>query len=74
MRAATRFYSVQANLQKNPIIETAQEFKIPLNTDLFAFVTYETSDNVYNLVHSSVPEQLKGKGLGTILAQVNYDK
>lgn len=71
MRSATRFFSAQSNIKSNLIIETPEQFKIPLNTDQFAFVTYKVLDNnVYDLVHSSIPEQFKGKGLGSILASV----
>lgn len=71
MRLATRFFSAQSNIKSNVIIETPDEFKIPLNTDHFAIVTYEVlDDNVYDLLHSSIPEQFQGKGLGNILAFV----
>lgn len=72
MRAATRFFSVQTNIKANPIIEMSGQFKIQLSTDHFALVTYQKVDNVYDLIHSSIPEQFKGKGLGSILAQVYY--
>lgn len=72
MRLSTRFFSAQSNIKSNFIIETPNQFKIPLNTDQFAFVTYKVLDNnVYDLLHSSIPEQFKGRGMGNILANVN---
>lgn len=71
MKAAKRFFSVQSNIKSNPIIEMPDQFKIMLNTDQFAFITYQKlSDDVYDLLHSSIPEQFQGKGLGGILGQV----
>lgn len=71
MRVATRFFSVQSYIKSNPIIEMTDQFRILLNTDDFACVTYKRlDDNTYDLLHSSIPEQYKGKGLGKILAQV----
>lgn len=48
---------------------STKSFVMKLNSDS-AIVTYEKEGNVYNLLESEVPESLRGKGLGTILAKV----
>lgn len=73
MRASTRILSQRAlhgHISNNPIRETSQQFKIELNTNSFGIVTYEKQDDIYDLVHSSIPEEYQGKGLGNLLATV----
>lgn len=71
MNTAARFFSVQSNIKSNPIIEKPTQFEIRLNNDQFAIVQYKKiNDNVYDLLHSSIPEHFQGKGLGSILGQV----
>lgn len=74
MKVATRFLSIRSNATTNPIIETADQFKIQLNSDKFGFIIYKKiGDNDYDLLHSSIPEEFQGKGLGSILGKVRYN-
>lgn len=70
----TRSMSQQAspiNVDALKIIHepSAKCFVMKLNSDS-ATVTYEKEGNIYNLLESEVPESLRGKGFGTILAKV----
>ncbi|KAJ8929564.1 hypothetical protein NQ314_017728 [Rhamnusium bicolor] len=75
MKAFSRFYSFRANLQTNPVVESVvtKEFKIKINGD-FATIDYnKIDDNTYDLVHSNIPKEFHGQGLGSILAQRVFD-
>lgn len=39
-----------------------------------AEVEYERRGNVYDLTHTSIPDELQGHGLGTILAEVDLSR
>ncbi|KAK4881229.1 hypothetical protein RN001_004548 [Aquatica leii] len=49
------------------------EFKLQLNANDVGIIEYQKKNNVYKLVHSSVPTQLQGQGYGRILAQKTFD-
>lgn len=46
-------------------------FVMPLDSTSRAYVAYLKRNNVYDLVHSSVPAEYQGHGYGKILAEVN---
>lgn len=74
MRSSARIVSQRAlhgNILSNPIRESASQFKIELNANSFGTVTYEKDNGIYDLVHSSIPEDYQGKGLGNVLATVS---
>ncbi|VEN63891.1 unnamed protein product [Callosobruchus maculatus] len=68
-----RFYTIRSNIINSAIIDCASKriFKVRLDgSENYATVGYEQiDDNTYNLVHTNIPEELQGRGLGTILAQ-----
>nr|CAH7756015.1 unnamed protein product [Callosobruchus chinensis] len=68
-----RFHSIKSSIINSAIIDCNPKriFKIPLDSsENYATVAYEQiDDNTYNLVHTTIPDELQGKGLGTILAQ-----
>ncbi|KAJ8937364.1 hypothetical protein NQ314_011910 [Rhamnusium bicolor] len=73
MKPCTRFNSVQTNLKINPIEDNSlgKQFVIKLDGERSATINYEKlSDNTYDLVHSSIPEEYQGLGLGRILAEL----
>lgn len=73
MKPCTRFNLIHSNIKENPVEQNllTKEFTIKLDENCVASVKYEIVDNdIYDLVHSSIPEQCQGLGLGHILAEV----
>lgn len=73
MKPCTRFHLIQNNIKENPVEHNSlsREFTIKLDETRVALVEYEVVDNdVFDLVHSSIPEEYQGLGLGHILAEV----
>ncbi|CAH1991872.1 unnamed protein product [Acanthoscelides obtectus] len=70
---SNRFLSMKSNLINSSIINCSSKmmFKVPLDSsDNVATIRYEQIDeNTFDLVHTDIPEELQGKGLGTILAE-----
>ena len=58
-------YNVINNIQR-------QQFQVQLNGEI-AFLEYRLHDDAIVLMHTEVPEQLGGRGLGTALAAAAFD-
>ncbi|CAG9772404.1 unnamed protein product [Ceutorhynchus assimilis] len=66
--------AIKRNLQTNPIVETNSQLTIQLEKGAEAYVAFEKVDeNTYNLVHTEIPEQYQGQGLGRELAKRIFD-
>ncbi|MEO5898899.1 MAG: GNAT family N-acetyltransferase [Ilumatobacteraceae bacterium] len=50
-----------------------KQLELPVD-DHLAFLTYTLDDGVLALVHTEVPEELGGRGLGGVLVQAALDK
>ncbi|KAK9880976.1 hypothetical protein WA026_014328 [Henosepilachna vigintioctopunctata] len=57
------------NLKNGNICNTGSSFKIKLNESQYAEVLYEKKGHIYDLQHTSIPEDYQGKGLGSIVAE-----
>lgn len=63
--------NVRYNLKTKPIIVGTNELSIELDSSTVATVSFVKVDHqTYDLVHTLIPEQLQGQGLGHIFAQV----
>lgn len=63
--------NVRHNLKTKPIIVGTNELTIELDSSTVATVSFVKLDHqTYDLVHTLIPEQLQGQGLGHIFAQV----
>ncbi|XP_060526990.1 tRNA-dihydrouridine(20a/20b) synthase [NAD(P)+]-like [Cylas formicarius] len=62
------------NLKNNPVQETSKQLAIEINSNVFATISFEKVDeNTYDLVHTTIPEELRGRGLGHIFAERIFD-
>ncbi|KAJ8941158.1 hypothetical protein NQ318_004279 [Aromia moschata] len=76
MKPRTRFSLIRSNLETSPLIENLikKQFQIKLDDERNATVNYrKLNDNTYDLVHSSIPEEYQGMGLGHTLAKRVFD-
>ncbi|AOE50696.1 GNAT family N-acetyltransferase [Kangiella sediminilitoris] len=46
-----------------------KRFIVPLEDDHKAVVSYEMQGDILKLVHSEVPEELRGKGYGSVMME-----
>lgn len=59
------------NLKYLPVVEKFNQLTIELNSDTVAAISYvKVNDQTYDLVHTLIPEQLQGQGLGHLFAEV----
>lgn len=66
--------NIKLNLTTKPILETANELTIQLDSTAAASVSFVRIDyRTYDLVHTLVPEQLQGQGLGHLFAERIFD-
>lgn len=66
--------NVRHNLKTKPIIVGTNELTIELDSSTVATVSFVKLDHqTYDLVHTLIPEQLQGQGLGHIFAQRIFD-
>ncbi|HLZ87288.1 MAG TPA: GNAT family N-acetyltransferase [Puia sp.] len=49
-----------------------QQFQLPVNGEI-AWLEYRFSDGMIVLMHTDVPDQLSGKGIGSALAAAAFD-
>ncbi|KAH1012683.1 hypothetical protein HUJ05_011792 [Dendroctonus ponderosae] len=75
MRLATGLLrGIKCNLKNAPILESANELTIQLNSNSVATISYvKVDEKVYDLVHTLIPEQLQGQGLGHLFAERIFD-
>ena len=54
---------------------TAQNrFEMDLGNQQVAHINYRKEDDHYHLLHSEVPEQLRGRGIGKELVEKTFEK
>lgn len=63
--------NIRYNLMNKPVVEGTNELTIELDSSTAATISFVKIDNnTYDLVHTLIPEQLQGQGLGHIFAEV----
>lgn len=66
--------SVKFNLKHQPVLESTNELSIQLDNSTLATISFvKVDENTYDLVHTLIPEQLQGQGLGQLFAERVFD-
>jgi predicted GNAT family acetyltransferase len=72
MRETVGEVLVDGPVRSLPILRTADRFEIHVD-DQVAFLTFRVRGSIVSIIHTEVPESLRGNGLGEALAKAALD-